>query len=114
MRTRRSFVFCTELLVLASCATVPPPSSSPALHLTPCTIAGAAARCGTFDVAESPGSARKLALKVIVVPATKHHDSVIFPFSGGPGVPVIPGAEMIIKALPAERRLHDEFFVDMR
>lgn len=114
MRTRRSFGFCIELLILASCATVPPPPPSPALHLTPCTIAGAAARCGTFDVAESPGSARKLALKVIVVPATKHNESAIFPFGGGPGVPVIPGAEMIVKELPAERRLHDEVFVDMR
>jgi len=25
-----------------------------ALHLAPCTIAGAKARCGTFDVRESP------------------------------------------------------------
>ena len=31
-----SFVFCTELLVLASCATVPSPPP-PALHLPPCT-----------------------------------------------------------------------------
>ena len=63
-------------------------ASQPALHL-------AQARCGTFDVLESPQPSRTLALKVIVLPATERNESAIFPFGGGPGIPVTPGAELI-------------------
>jgi hypothetical protein len=42
-------------------------SLAASLHLAPCTIAGSAARCGTFDVLESPHSSRMLPLKVIVL-----------------------------------------------
>jgi len=94
-------------LLLAATATSP-------LHLAPCKIGGADARCGTFDVRESPKSSRTLKLKLIVVPATDHNVSPIFAFSGGPGVPTIPGAEFVVKNLPAERKLHDEIFMDER
>ena len=110
---RPSFVFCTELLLAAACATAPP-AQPPALHLAPCTFADVPARCGTFDVPEAPGSSRMLALKVIVVPATERNESPIFAFSGGPGVPEIPGAEGFVKNAPAERRLHDLVIVDER
>ena len=113
MRTQRSFAWCTELLLLASCATAPH-SPDPALHLAPCTVAGVASRCGTFDVRESSASPRTLALKLIVVPATERNDSPIFAFSGGPGVPTLPGAESFVAAVPQERRRHDLVFLDTR
>jgi pimeloyl-ACP methyl ester carboxylesterase len=85
-----------------------------ALHLKPCTIAGAKARCGTFDVRESPRSNRTLALKVIVLPATEHNDSPVFAFNGGPGEPTTPFAEEAVKSFGAERRRHDLVLTDER
>jgi pimeloyl-ACP methyl ester carboxylesterase len=84
------------------------------LHLAPCTIAGAAARCGTFDVRESPRSSRTLPLKVIVLAAREHNDSAVFPFSGGPGIATTPGAEDEVKIFGAELRRHDVVLVDQR
>ena len=89
-------------------------SLAASLHLAPCTIAGAAARCGTFDVRESPRSSRTLALKVIVFAAREHNDSAIFPFSGGPGIATTPGAEDEVKYFGAELRRHDVVLVDQR
>ena len=85
-----------------------------ALHLSPCTIAGANARCGTFDVPESAGSNRTLHLQLIVFPATERNESPIFPFGGGPGERVTPAAEMVVKEFAAERRLHDVVLLDER
>ena len=84
------------------------------LHLAPCTIAGAPARCGTFDVRESSRSSRTLSLKVIVLAAREHNDSAIFPFSGGPGMATTPGAEDEVKIFGAELRRHDVVLVDQR
>jgi pimeloyl-ACP methyl ester carboxylesterase len=89
-------------------------SLAASLHLKPCTIAGAPARCGTFDVRESPRSSRTLALKVIVFAAREHNDSAIFPFSGGPGIATTPGAEDEVKYFGAELRRHDVVLVDQR
>jgi pimeloyl-ACP methyl ester carboxylesterase len=96
-------------LLLTACATAP----SSQLHLTPCTVAGAQARCGSFEVKESWRSRRMLPLKVIVLPALVHNESPIFIFSGGPGEPVLAGAGFEVD-FPAERRLHDVVFVDAR
>lgn len=89
-------------------------SLAASLHLAPCTIAGTAARCGTFDVRESPSSSRKLPLKVIVFAAREHNDSAVFPFSGGPGMSTTPGAEDEVKIFGAELRRHDVVLVDQR
>ncbi|HEX7422071.1 MAG TPA: alpha/beta fold hydrolase [Thermoanaerobaculia bacterium] len=97
-----------SVFALAGCA------SQSNLHLAPCRIADAPARCGTFDVPESPQSSRRLALKVIVLPATERNESAIFPFVGGPGVPATPGAGLEVTEFAAERRLHDAVFVDER
>lgn len=85
-----------------------------ALHLSPCTIAGASARCGTFDVPESADSKRTLHLNVVVLPATERNESPIFPFVGGPGERATPGGEMVVKELAGERRLHDIVLLDER
>jgi pimeloyl-ACP methyl ester carboxylesterase len=89
-------------------------SLAASLHLAPCKIAGAAARCGTFDVRESPRSSRTLPLKVIVFAAGEHNDSAVFPFSGGPGIATTPGAEDEVKIFGAEMRRHDVVLVDQR
>ncbi len=89
-------------------------SVAASLHLTPCKIAGAPARCGTFDVRESPRSPRMLALKVIVLAAQEHNDAAIFPFSGGPGMATTPGAEDEVRIFGAELRRHDVVLVDQR
>jgi pimeloyl-ACP methyl ester carboxylesterase len=89
-------------------------SLAASLHLAPCTIAGAAARCGTFDVRESTRSSRTLPLKVIVLAAREHNDSPVFPFSGGPGIATTPGAEDEVKIFGAELRRHDVVLVDQR
>jgi pimeloyl-ACP methyl ester carboxylesterase len=78
-----------------------------ALHLAPCTIAGAVARCGTFE----RGS---VAMKVIVLPATEKNQSAIFPFNGGPGRIITDAAELEVKELAAERRFHDVVMMDAR
>jgi pimeloyl-ACP methyl ester carboxylesterase len=85
-----------------------------ALHLSPCTIAKAAARCGTFDVPESSGSNRTLHLKLIVFPATQRNVSPIFVFSGGPGIKSTDAAEMVAQFFGDERRLHDTVLLDLR
>ena len=96
-------------LLLTACA------SASRLHLSPCEIAKAKARCGTFDVRESWRSRRTLPLKVVVLPALVHNESPIFVFIGGPGQPVISGGvEFEVNELPAERRLHDVVLVDGR
>jgi pimeloyl-ACP methyl ester carboxylesterase len=97
-----------SVLALAGCA------SQSNLHLAPCRIADAPARCGTFDARESQTSSRILPLKVIVLPATERNVSPIFLFGGGPGMPVTPAAELEVKLFGAERRLHDTIFVDER
>jgi len=89
-------------------------SVAASLHLAPCKIAGAAARCGTFDVFESPHSSRTLPLKVIVFAAREHNDSAVFPFSGGPGMATTPGAEDEVRIYGAELRRHDVVLVDQR
>jgi pimeloyl-ACP methyl ester carboxylesterase len=89
-------------------------SLAASLHLAPCKIAGAPARCGTFDVRESPRSSRTLPLKVIVFAAREHNDSAVFPFSGGPGMATTPGAEDEVKIYGAELRRHDVVLVDQR
>jgi pimeloyl-ACP methyl ester carboxylesterase len=89
-------------------------SLAASLHLAPCTIAGAQARCGTFEVRESERSSRTLPLKVIVLAAMEHNDSAIFPFSGGPGIATTPGAEDEVKIFGAEMRRHDVVLVDQR
>jgi pimeloyl-ACP methyl ester carboxylesterase len=89
-------------------------SLAASLHLAPCTIAGTAARCGTFDVRESAHSSRVLPLKVIVFSAREHNDSAVFPFSGGPGIATTPGAEDQVKIFGAELRRHDVVLVDQR
>jgi pimeloyl-ACP methyl ester carboxylesterase len=89
-------------------------SAGARLHLSPCRIGGAGARCGTFDVPESPGSARTIALKLVVLPATKRNESPIFFFSGGPGEATTDGAADEVKFGAAERRLHDVVLVDER
>jgi pimeloyl-ACP methyl ester carboxylesterase len=99
----------SSFILLVACATAPQ-----SLHLSPCTVAGAQARCGTFDVRESWQSRRVLALKVIVLPALVHNESPVFIFSGGPGEPVVSGAEFEVKEFAAERRLHDVVLVDAR
>jgi pimeloyl-ACP methyl ester carboxylesterase len=55
-----------------------------------------------------------LALKVVILPATEHNDSAVFPLAGGPGAPVTPGAEDEVKFFAAERRRHDVVLVDER
>jgi pimeloyl-ACP methyl ester carboxylesterase len=89
-------------------------SLAASLHLAPCTIAGAPARCGTFDVRESSRSPRTLPLKVIVLAAREHNDSAVFPFSGGPGMATTPGAEDEVKFFGAELRRHDVVLIDQR
>ena len=98
-------------LLLTACATAP---SSSRLHLEPCTVAGAKARCGTFDVRESALSRRTLSLKVIVLPATMHNESPVFVFNGGPGQPTTAGADIEVTIFERERRLHDVVLVDQR
>lgn len=85
-----------------------------ALSLAPCTIAGAQARCGTFDVPEAADSNRPLHLKLIVLPATERNASAIFPMSGGPGQTVTDAAPFIVQDFAAERRLHDIALLDLR
>ena len=85
-----------------------------ALNLSPCTIAGASARCGTFDVPESPGSQRILHLKLVVLPATQRNRSAIFSFVGGPGDVATAGASFVVQRFAEERRYHDEVFLDER
>ena len=85
-----------------------------ALNLAPCTIAGANARCGTFDVPESAGSKRTLHLKLIVLPATERNESPNFLMAGGPGERTTPSAEIAVKYFAAERRLHDIVLLDER
>jgi len=60
------------------------------------------------------GSKRTLHLNLVVLPATEHNESPVFPFGGGPGERVTFAGEMVVKELAGERRLHDIVLLDER
>ncbi|HXT22608.1 MAG TPA: alpha/beta hydrolase, partial [Thermoanaerobaculia bacterium] len=101
-----------------ACSTAAEPK--PALTLSPCTLEGVAgqSRCGTYEVPEdrgNPGS-RKIALRVVVLPATgpdRAPDPVIS-FAGGPGQSAVDEAAGLAAAHPGLRARRDVVLVDVR
>lgn len=84
------------------------------LDMAPCRAGDLAARCGTLQRPESAGSARKLAMKVIVVPAAIHNDSPVFLLVGGPGDTVLGGAAKVAAWFADLHQHHDLVFMDQR
>ncbi len=95
-----------------------PTKSAPSLELTPCTIEGVSipVRCGRYEVFEhrEAKSGRKIALKVVVLPATGPNpapDPIVF-FAGGPGEGVTDYAPGVARSGMVKKR--DVVLVDVR
>jgi pimeloyl-ACP methyl ester carboxylesterase len=110
----RLLVAATVLLLVltgAACG-----AQKAALHLSPCTVQGIPARCGTLTVAEDrlSGQGRRIGLRVVVVPAEAPHprpDPIVY-LAGGPG----DAATAHVQDMVAVRGLRDRdlVFVDQR
>ncbi|HEV7745988.1 MAG TPA: alpha/beta fold hydrolase [Pyrinomonadaceae bacterium] len=94
------------------------------ISLEPCEVAGAEpgakekALCGSYDVFEDRAakSGRKIALKILVFPATGNHKSndPLFYIPGGPGSSATEDAPYVAQELNAIRERRDLVFVDQR
>lgn len=94
------------------------------LSLAPCEVPGASegakekARCGTFEVFENRAakSGRKIALKIVVFPATGQTPAPdpLFYIPGGPGSSATEDAPYIAQAYAKIRERRDLVFVDQR
>src|ERR1043165_2206354 len=96
----------------------------PSISLTPCEVAGPnpstkdKARCGTFEVFEDREhkTGRKIALKILVYPATgadKAPDPLFY-IPGGPGSSATEDAPFVAQQMARVREHRDLVFVDQR
>ncbi|HEX8130963.1 MAG TPA: alpha/beta hydrolase [Pyrinomonadaceae bacterium] len=127
---RRFLLACALACATASVATVvlsqekgarPP---SPVLSLQPCEVAGARqgtkekVRCGTYEVFENRAAkvGRKIAIKVVVFPATGQNRAAdpLFYIPGGPGSSATEDAPYIARNFAKVREQRDLVFVDQR
>jgi pimeloyl-ACP methyl ester carboxylesterase len=130
-RHRPFFLACAFVYAASFCAFVASgqekrasvvPNAS--LALAPCEVASARegskeqARCGTFEVFENRAArkGRKIALKIVVFPATgadKAPDPLFY-IPGGPGSSATEDAPYIAQQFAAVRTRRDLVFVDQR
>lgn len=101
-------------------------SAAPAasISLTPCEVSGTneavkeKVRCGTFEVFEDRNrkSGRKLALKIVVFPATGQEKKAdpLFYIPGGPGSSATEDAPFVAREFAKIREHRDLVFVDQR
>ena len=105
------------LAVGASCSGNSAAPASP-VALSQCTVAGAAARCGWFLVAENPSDpkGRTISLRVVVLPATgaDRMPDPLFYLEGGPGGSAISEAAWVRVHFGVFNRRHDIVLVDQR
>jgi pimeloyl-ACP methyl ester carboxylesterase len=93
-------------------------AAPPAVRLTPCVVAGEAARCGTFVVPENrqhPGG-RRIGLNVVVVPARRRPalpDAFTF-LAGGPGSAATLQTGWVARTFGAVNARRDIVLVDQR
>jgi pimeloyl-ACP methyl ester carboxylesterase len=89
------------------------------LELTECKVAGATetARCGTLEVPENwdRPDARRITLKVMVIPALEPGDAApLFDLAGGPGMAATTGADFYFSDGRAMRQHRDIVLIDQR
>jgi pimeloyl-ACP methyl ester carboxylesterase len=87
--------------------------------LEPCAVARFPARCGTLDVAENrqEPAARRLAIRVVVLPATGSRGAVADPLlvlEGGPGASILATAPRHAANFGQLRAQRDLVFVEQR
>lgn len=118
-------VFALVSLVFGQNAKKAKPSQkSDSVSLQPCEVPGAGkttkekALCGTYDVFENRAlrSGRRIALKIVVFPATGQNKAAdpLFYIPGGPGSSATEDAPYIAEDLAKIRELRDLVFVDQR
>jgi pimeloyl-ACP methyl ester carboxylesterase len=117
---------CPALNYLAQENSRPLHSAVPAasISLKPCEVPGAregrteAVRCGTFEVFEDRigKSGRKIALKIVVFPATGQERAAdpLFYIPGGPGSSATEDAPFVAREFAKIREHRDLVFVDQR
>jgi len=101
-----------------------PQTTAASISLTPCEVPGTSpstkdkASCGTFEVFEDRDlrSGRKLALKIVVYPATGPDKAVdpLFYIPGGPGSSATEDAPYVAQQSAKIREHRDLVFVDQR
>src|ERR1041385_6472922 len=100
------------------------PTAPASISLTPCEVPGPnpstkdKARCGTFEVYEDRErkAGRKIALKIVVYPATGPNKAAdpLFYIPGGPGSSATEDAPYVAQQAAKIRELRDLVFVDQR
>jgi len=91
-------------MLLAAAAVSLAVAQAPALALKPCHVQTVKARCGSYLVAENPAkpAGRKIALRVVVVPAWGKHkaaDAITY-LAGGPGGAPTDMTQTLLSAWP--------------
>lgn len=95
-------------------------ATGPTLATTSCRVAGydSAVRCATYEVIENrdTGQGRKIALNVVIVPATARvkKPDPIFVFAGGPGQASTEVVRLVMPALGQLISQRDIVFIDQR
>lgn len=118
-RPRATWLGLIAAMVLAGCSQ-DAGRVTPTLATTSCRIAGyeSAVRCATFEVIENrdTGQGRKIALNVVVVPATARvkKPDPIFVFAGGPGQAATDVVRLVMPALGQLISQRDIVFIDQR
>ena len=105
-------------MLLATAAVALAAAQAPALTLKPCAVQEVRARCGIYLVPENYAKprGRKLALRVVVVPAwgkEKAPDAVTY-LAGGPGGAATDLAPMLVNDWPLLIQHRDLLLVDQR
>ncbi|CAN5624489.1 hypothetical protein BH20VER1_BH20VER1_17950 [soil metagenome] len=88
------------------------------VELKPCSVDEVEATCGTFEVFENRAAAsgRRIALKVVVLPATgpEKQPDPLFILAGGPGQGASDNAEFIARTFAEVRKQRDIVLLDQR
>jgi pimeloyl-ACP methyl ester carboxylesterase len=128
MFTNRRFLLASALAYVALMPTFanlsPKKGSAPTISLQPCEVPGTQADvkekalCGTYEVFEDRArkSGRKIAIKILVFPATGKDKAPdpLFYIPGGPGSSATEDAPYVAQESVAIRERRDLVFVDQR
>lgn len=106
------------IAVLGGCGGTATGPATPRLALSACVVQGVAARCGSLRVAENPAQpvGRKIALRVVVLPATTADRAAdpLFYLEGGPGGAASDEARWVAQHFTALNRHRDIVLIDQR
>ena len=118
VRLLRALPLCLASVAATAALPTVAPATPNRIELKPCTADGIQAVCGSYEVFEdrAAGSGRRIALKVVVLPAEQpqKQPDPLFILSGGPGQAASENAEFFSRSLSQVRQQRDLVLVDQR